>query len=319
MNGGRKRLRRSIDTLLEKMEESRQKEIHRHLHSWEDPDDGFKDMADEVQELLVDLGKNVVDHGIVLDPSQPSSSSSSPKSSSDPSDFLLGRSSVRRSIPRPLRHAKSPMRPRKQTSHQPGMAQVYFPRSPDAQPEAVQTLIEEQISPKKHSKSIPTIVPDGKSEPPQRSAEMIETQDPQSSLSQAKRSSQSDFLSVQASRYLLKLNSQSPLRAISGYVTTPKGPVQVTGLLDPKLKQNVVSLAFLATLELTIESPDDDKEVTNIDFGNGEIEKSIGQVVLEWSQGAFLTKQPLRVLCLVYEHGIRDFVFGEPFLRRKNH
>jgi hypothetical protein len=72
-------------------------------------------------------------------------------------------------------------------------------------------------------------------------------------------------------------------------------------------------------LGLELEPPDDeDADPVYFQFTNGERRKSCGEVVIYWSEGV-RNRKPFRVRCLVYEHGIRDLIFGKPFLARKRH
>jgi hypothetical protein len=128
-----------------------------------------------------------------------------------------------------------------------------------------------------------------------------------------------DFISVRSKSYLLELNSEFGQQAkpIPGYIHTDTSKIFVTALLDAALDYNVISLAQVRSWGIELEPPDDEDHVW-FQFENGEKWKSFGVVVITWSEGAAHLK-PLRVRCLVYEHNIRDLIFGKPFLEKREY
>jgi len=128
-----------------------------------------------------------------------------------------------------------------------------------------------------------------------------------------------DFISVRQKSYLLRLNSDSGRQAkpIPGYIHTDTRSIFVTALLDAALDYNVISLAQVQNWGLELEPPDDEDPVW-FQFEDSEKWKSCGRVIITWSKGVAHLK-PLRVRCMVYEHNIRDLVFGKPFLERRKH
>ncbi|CZR68731.1 uncharacterized protein PAC_18630 [Phialocephala subalpina] len=128
---------------------------------------------------------------------------------------------------------------------------------------------------------------------------------------------ESDFVLVQPHSYLFSFNPDHAIQSISGYIILKRGEqVSQTALLDPTLPQNLISLAHAIHLGCTIE-PHDETESISIDFGNGKTKRNSGHVILRWSQGGH--RKPLRVRCLVYEHDIRNLFFGKPFVEKRNH
>jgi hypothetical protein len=128
---------------------------------------------------------------------------------------------------------------------------------------------------------------------------------------------ESDYFSVQPHSYLLNFNPDRAIESISGYIIREDGgKISQTALLDPVLPQNLISLAHAKQLGCTIE-PHDEKHIVLIDFGNGETGRSGGQVTFEWCQGLHRKTFPVR--CFVYDHDIRNLVFGKPFVERGSH
>jgi hypothetical protein len=105
------------------------------------------------------------------------------------------------------------------------------------------------------------------------------------------------------------------MEAVSGYISTLNGRVSITALLDQSLEQNIISAAFAAQNGLAIRPHDD----IWIDFGQGETEMSLGTVALEWSGSMYKYERSVTIHCLVYEHSIRDLVFGRPFVEKTRH
>jgi hypothetical protein len=128
---------------------------------------------------------------------------------------------------------------------------------------------------------------------------------------------ESDFIFVQPHSYLLNFNPNHVMESISGYIVNEHGrKVSQTALLDPALPQNLISLAHASQLGCALE-PQDDEENIPINLGNGEIKRSSGRVILQWCQGIHRATFP--VGCLVYEHAVRDLVFGKPFLENTSY
>jgi hypothetical protein len=128
---------------------------------------------------------------------------------------------------------------------------------------------------------------------------------------------ESNFIPVQPHSYLLDFNPDTAMESVSGYIVNDHGrKVSQTALLDPALPQNLISLAHASQLGCALE-PQDGEENIPIDLGNGEIKRSGGQVVLQWGQGIHRATFPVR--CLVYEHDVRDLVFGKPFLENASY
>ncbi|CZT08501.1 hypothetical protein WAI453_007209 [Rhynchosporium graminicola] len=130
-----------------------------------------------------------------------------------------------------------------------------------------------------------------------------------------------DFTSVKpASNYLQRFNGSETMGGISGYIIANGVSVPTTANLDPRFPQNLISLGYAASLGLIVkphENADDlGLQEVVIEFPEGEV-RSSGEVTFEWSAGHSLHKPPFNVRCLVYEHGVRNLVLGQPFLERK--
>lgn len=131
-----------------------------------------------------------------------------------------------------------------------------------------------------------------------------------------------DFVGVHSNSYLLHYNPSHDISSEQGFIITPDGPKPVTVLLDNKLAQNIISQDYAIELGLQIDLMDEDEafsELNNIDFGDGQVEKSLGRVTLQWREGTQLGVKPFSVHCLVYEHGVRKVVLGVPFITKREH
>jgi hypothetical protein len=127
----------------------------------------------------------------------------------------------------------------------------------------------------------------------------------------------SDVIPVQPTSYLLDFNPDNSIESVSGYIVNEDGQkVSQTALLDPALPQNLISLAHASQLGCAFE-PQEDEENIPINLGNGEIKRSSGQVILQWGQGIHRATFP--VCCSVYEHAVRNLVFGKPFLENASY
>ena len=145
---------------------------------------------------------------------------------------------------------------------------------------------------------------------------------PESPLSTSRPSAEGDFISVHPTTSHLEFNPSlsHSLEGIKGYINTTNGRKSATALLDTKLPQNLISLAYAKELGLEIQLPDEAQDGFWIRVDNGQEKKSNGFIAVEWSQGAFLDDKAFRVPCLVYDHDeIKTIVFGAPFLNKRKH
>jgi hypothetical protein len=139
--------------------------------------------------------------------------------------------------------------------------------------------------------------------------------------SQHSQSSQGDFINVYENSYFLDLNPSHQLIAEAGYIITPKGPVSTTALIDPSLGENLLSQSYAIRLGLDINDLDAEEEIDGpwVNFEDGQRQRPIGQLRLEWNDGLLASKVSFSVHCWVFEHHMRNVVFGEPFIRKRNH
>lgn len=140
--------------------------------------------------------------------------------------------------------------------------------------------------------------------------------------SQRSPSAQGDFVGVYENSHLLNLNPSHNFFAESGYITTPAGPVAATALLDSDFNANLISQSNAVRLGLDIEELDADEEETErtwIDFGDGQRQRAVGKVRLEWNDGLSPSKASFSVQCWVCVHNVRNLVFGKPFISKKDH
>ena len=135
-------------------------------------------------------------------------------------------------------------------------------------------------------------------------------------------SAQDDFISVYENSYLLNLNPSHQFLAESGYIATPTGPVSTAALVDSDFGANLISQSYAARLGLEIEELDANEQESGgvwIDFGDGQRQRAVGKLSLNWNDGLLPSKVSFSVHCWVCEHNARNIVFGEPFIRKRNH
>lgn len=133
---------------------------------------------------------------------------------------------------------------------------------------------------------------------------------------------QGDFINVYENSNLLNLNPSHQFLAEPGYIATPTGPVSTAALVDSDLGANIISQSYAVRLGLEIEELDANEEEGDgawIDFGDGQRQRAVGKVRLEWSDGLLPSKVSFSVHCWVCEHNVRNIVFGKPFIRKRNH
>lgn len=135
-------------------------------------------------------------------------------------------------------------------------------------------------------------------------------------------SAQGDFISVYENSYLLNLNPSHELLAESGYIVTPLGAVSTTALVDSDFGANLISQSYAIRLGLEIEELDANEQESDgvwIDFGDGQRQRAVGKLSLNWNDGLLSSKVSFSVHCSVFEHNVRNVVFGEPFIRKRNY
>ncbi len=290
---------------------------HAHVQEPESHDEEFFDLQNAVQEI-VELGEIMVDHGSVPDPEEYFGSSSRASVIGFPTTLDVHQPSPTNSQPSRSSEARSwPERSERSTppaSPIPSPATTVEPQEIGVRP--LELRQERRRIPPRHQQEasspiteilVPSHDTSGRSSPVQQEVAGPRSKDKE------------DYISVRPKSYLLELNSDSGQKAwpIPGYIHTDKRKIFVTALLDTALDYNVVSLAQVKGWGLEPEPPDDEDHVW-CHFVSGEKWRSCGSVFITWSDGAAHLKS-LRVRCLIYEHNIRDLIFGKPFLNKREY
>jgi len=267
----------------------------------------FVHLDHSILDRLVHLGTNIVDHDIVPNPRDysPSSSTTSVKENDYSSNEIgispshpqsSGSSHARsRSVELSTTATTSPMASPVATEVEP----LEF-RVPELRQER------RRIPPRQEPES------SASSANPPDARSLVGIEEASSSQTEG-----SHFVSVRATNYLMDLNPNRPLQSISGYINTTKGPISLTAVLDAGLDCNIISLAMVQGLGLHLETPENNEEPLWLQLGDGERRKSSGQVVIRWSGGTRNRNKSFSVPCLVYEHSVRDLVFGKPFVDKR--
>ena len=133
---------------------------------------------------------------------------------------------------------------------------------------------------------------------------------------------QNDYLAVRRVDNVLYLNTDRPIQAEYGCVTTRAKDgtfckVAVTAILDDDLEDNVVSHGFAIQNGLEIESLEEGEGVW-VELDDHAQTRSTEQAVLEWSKESSHRK-PFRVRCWVIEYSGRPIHFGRPFIEKREH
>jgi hypothetical protein len=311
-------LNRQIVHQKEQIAELEEKLRDAHDQEPESHDEEFFELQNGVQEI-VDLGEIMVDHGSVPDLEEYFGSSSTASiirfsSTLDvhqpsPTNSQSSRSSEVRSWPERSERSTPPASPipSPATTVEPQEIGVLRPLELRQERRRIPSRQEQEASSSISEIVVPSHDTSGQSSPVQQEAAGPSSRD------------EEDFISVRQKSYLLRLNSDSGRQAkpIPGYIHTDTRSIFVTALLDAALDYNVISLAQVQNWGLELEPPDDEDPVW-FQFEDSEKWKSCGRVIITWSKGVAHLK-PLRVRCMVYEHNIRDLVFGKPFLERRKH
>lgn len=135
-------------------------------------------------------------------------------------------------------------------------------------------------------------------------------------------SAQGDFIGVYENSYLLNLNPSHELLAEPGYIVTPLEAISTTALVDSNFGASLISQSYAVRLGLEIEELDANEQESDgvwVDFGDGQRQRAVGKLSLNWNDGLLSSKVSFSVHCWVFEHSSRNVVFGEPFIRKRNH
>jgi hypothetical protein len=280
-------------------------------------DDPFLGLQEDIQNVLADLGESMVQHGTI--PEATHSSISSPTLRDDDDLYnasLLGERHQHSQTrpPRELRHAGSPIGLQHTILHSREFSRRPHNSGPRLETNIVGGVRSEEVSILEEAPQPQAVIPLSVPEPNIQEVTVSNT----TILHPSPVSPQEgDFIAVTPISYVLHLSQDSVMEAVSGYINTSSGRMSTTALLDKSLEQNIISAAFATKNTLVIQAHDEKEEDIEIDFGNGKKEKSLGTVTLEWSESIY--EGSVRIHCLVYEHNIRDLVFGKPFVVKTKH
>lgn len=126
-----------------------------------------------------------------------------------------------------------------------------------------------------------------------------------------------DFMVIGPTENILRLDPSLGVEAVSGHINNQ--PTLITAQIYHALSETVISRAMVLQLGLTPNEDDSDNEIQHVDFGRNHVEPVVGLVRVSWRKALALHLPPLRVFCLVCEHSPYPLVFGQNFLRRREH
>jgi hypothetical protein len=268
----------------------------------------FLPLRYNIQDKLVHLGTNIVEHDIVPNPKDYSPSPSTISVNGYPYGPYVPGTSPSHSSSRSSKVKSRRTRNSTTTTASPNISSVATTvESREARPHELRQ--EHRRIPPRHEPESPN-----SSSNPSSPHDIIRSEEASSSSTV-----DGDFISVRATNYLMELSPNRPLESVSGYIDSANGPVSSTAVLDAGLYCNIISLAKVQALGLELETPGDDEEPVWLQFENGERRKCSGKIVIRWTDHTRIRKKSFPVPCLVYEHAVRDLVFGEPFSERRKH
>jgi hypothetical protein len=131
-----------------------------------------------------------------------------------------------------------------------------------------------------------------------------------------------DYVSVQPRENILKLDLSKHHQSISGYISTGINSFKsATALVDPDLEDNIISQLYANTLGLEIHplDPDDVRTNQSIAFKDGREVHKVGDTTLTWGHAPSSHKKVFPVHCSVYEYNIKPLIFGQRFLKKRQH
>jgi hypothetical protein len=316
MNECSKRLRREVRRLTTQITELQQVNITQQRGRVQ-ADEQFMELQGDIRNVLVNLGRSMVQNGTIPDAAHSSVSSATLRDHNDLYTASPRGERHENSQPRPpreLRHAGSPIGLQHTVSQSRESSRRPQNPGPRLETNIVGAVRSEEVSLIEKPPQSQAVIPLSAPEPNRQKVTVANT----TILHPSPVSPQEgDFIAVAPISYVLHLSQDSVMEAVSGYINTSSGRMSVTALLDKSLEQNIISAAFATKNTLVIKVHDDEEEDRWIDFGHGEREKSSGTVTLEWSDSMY--EGSVRIHCLVYKHNIRDLVFGKPFVVKTQH
>jgi hypothetical protein len=345
---------------MEQIVESQERQQQRPIHNWESPENTFVDVQMDIQEALVELGHSIVKTNTVPDVEDSSMSSRTlgPDLDRHAAPVVSER---RRGSPvssrRHLRHRRSPIRERvivnlqRERPHSP--REIFIQKDnvqemSGSEPEEAHVVEEvrelssreafiEQDNAQEMSGSESEeahVLEEVKELPTERSVSdpgegpsTLNIEHGEESPVSSPTDADGDFISVHKTKRRIRFNPATHHETISGCIPKASGGVvQIKASLDPKLPENIISLALAIKLGLPIDLYDSDYDKARdwkwirIGDAHGHERKSRGTVTLKWSQGASVNHVPLKVHCWVYEDEEEHvLVFGKPFLNKRRH
>lgn len=123
------------------------------------------------------------------------------------------------------------------------------------------------------------------------------------------------YLSVEPSQNSLFCNPQLNIDAIDGYVSG----IHTSAILNKAFPENVISTLRASQLGLVMDEVEEDSQPRDIDFGLGHRELVRGSTTLEWKESVSSHLRPFKVACNVCNHTPHPLIFGQRFLRKREH
>lgn len=130
--------------------------------------------------------------------------------------------------------------------------------------------------------------------------------------------SDGDYVGVYASSKQIQLDSDENYSSISGFITTPSGPVSVDAIFSPNMEECLISRSFATRLGLEIHPLEQADRDVVVRYQNGQQENILGKLRIEWT--GVDVGRAFRVRCLVWEGNIpRQLMLGRPFVEKRRH
>jgi hypothetical protein len=104
-------------------------------------------------------------------------------------------------------------------------------------------------------------------------------------------------------------------RVLHGYVDTSLGRVHAKGIISSTSEENLISEDYCVSLGAQIFYSQE--ETRTVDY-NGETERSIGEVYLEWTDPEAGHLKIIQVRCWVFRNAPIELLLGKHFLERRN-
>ncbi|KAH7317380.1 hypothetical protein BKA65DRAFT_113633 [Rhexocercosporidium sp. MPI-PUGE-AT-0058] len=262
---------------------------------------------DTLQDILVDLGTSMVEHGLV-----PSSDGHSP-SSSTTTDMFSRPSEVTTNASTPI---STPLSESPQSSSRGGNRNSSYRYIGTELP--VDDLSQQHP---RHGKQVEN----------KDSSARDQHQGPSSHVPLLRHKPLSVARNTPATPQLTEANVARPEQivpgsstpaerlGVTGYINTSDGLEHVKAEATTKFPQGAISERFAKSLGLVIQpygdGSEDGSKLLESFYSNGEEVKSTGYVILEW-RGASTTP-PFNIKCGVFPDQPKDLVFGDEFIKRR--